>query len=206
MKRPLFLILACSLAAAGCSGSGNSANSADNSAAASNAAAPAASAAPESGGQSMPIDLPVYPGAVKSTIMGNMNATKCGHKETVETYTTPDSVKTVVDWYDSHIPNGIHIDSGKAFGGGKTMTSIEIVNPDGSNAVGVTQPHLPAGVTVPGMKANAVFIGIGKYDPPFNSEELQTMQALFGNDPAAKKDAAAKMRAKCGPNSVPAGI
>jgi hypothetical protein len=208
MKRSLFFVLACALAAAGCSGGSNSSNAADTSS--SNAAAPAASAAaesaaPESSSEPVPIDLPVYPGAKKSTMMGDMNMTKCGHKESVTTYVSDDDTKTITDWYASRIPNGISIDSGRLFGHGK-MTSVEIVYPDGSGAVGVTKLNLPAGTNVAGMKAASVFIGLGKYDPPFNGEELQTMKDLFGTDPAAQKAAAAKMRAKCGPNSVPAGL
>jgi hypothetical protein len=139
-------------------------------------------------------------------MLGDMNSVKCGHKETVVTYTVNADPKTVENWYASRMNGGIRIDSGKAFGAGQTMSSIEIVNPDGTSAVGITQAHLGAGVHMPGVTGNPTFIGIGKYDPALSSEELGTMEALFGPDPAAKKAAIAKMRAKCGPNSVPANM
>jgi hypothetical protein len=197
VKVPGLLILASLLAVAGCSGAANSSNSADTSSAASQAPAAASSEAPASG--EAVSALPLYPGAKKSAL-GNMKATKCGHKESVETYTVKADPKTVLDWYAARIPGGIQIDaSGLAHA---QMTSHEIVAADGSGAVGVTQ--VKPGLLTAAQGGGGIFIGIGTYDPPMNSAELQTMQAIFSKDPAAKKQAIAEMSARCGPASVKA--
>jgi hypothetical protein len=198
VKPSALIVLGFALAVAGCSGSNNTANQAssqDTNAAASGA--PTESSAPAAQTASGPI--PVYPGAAKSGLLGQMNQTKCGHKESVETYTTTADPKTVLAWYSQQIPGGIQVDAGRAF---KThiMTSVEIFAPDGASAVGVTQPNAAA----MGGKTQPVYIGIGTYDPPLSADEMHTMEDITGTDPAAKQRAIAAMKAKCGPESVKA--
>jgi Prokaryotic membrane lipoprotein lipid attachment site len=194
VKRPALIIIGLAFALAGCSGSSNTANQASSD---TNAAAPAESSAPAA--QAPSGAPPVYPGAKKSTLMGQMNSTKCGHKGSVSTYTTSDNLKTVLAWYTQQMPGGIQIDAGHTIGHG-LMTSIEIFNPDGASAVGVTQPNAAA----MGGKAQPVYIGVGTYDPPLSADEMHTMQDIMGTDPAAKQKAIAAMKAKCGPASVKA--
>jgi hypothetical protein len=195
VKRPALIIIGLAFALAGCSSSGNTANQATSQDA--NAAAPAESSAPAA--QAPAGAPPVYPGAKKSTLMGQMNSTKCGHKGSVTTYTTGDNLKTVLAWYTQQMPGGIQIDAGRTIGHGM-MTSIEIFSPDGASAVGVTQPNAAA----MGGKAQPVYIGVGSYDPPLSADEMHTMQDIMGTDPVAKKQAIAAMKAKCGPDSVKA--
>ena len=186
---------------AGCSGSSNTANQAssqDTNAAASSApAAPADSSAPAA--QAASAAIPVYPGATKSALLGQMNQTKCGHKESVTTYTVSADPKAVLAWYAQRMPGGIQIDAGRAFHT-HIMTSNEIFAPDGTSAVGVTQPSAAA----MGGKSQPVYIGIGTYDPPLSADEMHTMEDITGTDPAAKQKAIAAMKAKCGPDSVKA--
>ena len=199
MKPPALVILGLAFAIAGCSGNSNAANQAsspqDTSAAASSApAAPADSSAPAASAA-----IPVYPGATKSALLGQMNQTKCGHKESVTTYTVSADPKAVLAWYAQRMPGGIQIDAGRAFRA-HIMTSNEIFAPDGTSAVGVTQPSAAA----MGGKSQPVYIGIGTYDPPLSADEMHTMEDITGTDPAAKQKAIAAMKAKCGPDSVKA--
>ena len=194
MKPSALLILGLALAITGCSGNSNASNQASSQD--TNAAAPAESSAPAA--QTASAALPVYPGATKSTVMGTMNQSRCGHKESVVTYTVNADPKTVTDWYAARIPGGIQIDAARAFGGTHIMTSNEIFAPDGSIAAGISQPNAAA----MGLKTAPVYIGLGTYDPPLSPDELHTMQDITGTDPAAKQKAIAAMKAKCGPESV----
>jgi hypothetical protein len=203
VKPSALILLGLALAIAGCSGNSNSANSTsqDTNAAATTAAsaAPADSSAPA--GQSASAALPVYPGATKSAMLGQMNQTKCGHKESVTTYTiVSNDPKPILAWYAQRIPGGIQIDAGRAFRHKAIMTSVEIFEPDGSSVVGVTQPNA---ALMPG-KTQPIYISIGTYDPSLSADELHTMQDITGADPAAKQKAIAAMSAKCGPESVKA--
>lgn len=202
MKPSALVILGLALAVAGCSGSSNTAN--QTSSQDTNAAAPAAStAAAETSApaaQAASAAIPVYPGAAKSAMLGEMHQTKCGHKESVTTYTTSDDPKTVLAWYVQRVPGGIQVDAGRALKTHMLMTSTEIFSPDGASAVGVTQPNAAA----MGGKPQPVYIGIGSYDPPFSADEMHTMEDIMGTDPAAKQKAIAAMKAKCGPDSVKA--
>jgi hypothetical protein len=130
--------------------------------------------------------------------MGTMNASRCGHKESVVTYTISADQKTVVAWYAARMPGGIQVDAARAIGGAHIMTSNEIFSPDGASAVGVSQPNAAA----MGVKTSPVYIGLGTYDPALTADELHTMEDLMGTDPAAKQKAIAAMKAKCGPDSV----
>ena len=123
-----------------------------------------------------------------------MNQTKCGHKESVTTYTVSADPKAVLAWYAQRMPGGIQIDAGRAF---RThiMTSNEIFAPDGASAVGVTQPSAAA----MGGKSQPVYIGIGTYDPPLSADEMHTMEDITGTDPAAKQKAIAAMKAEMRP-------
>jgi hypothetical protein len=199
VKTPALLVLGFVLGIAGCSGSSNSANTQTTSAAveASSAAAPA------SPGEGAAGALPVYPGATKSAMLGTMDVNRCGHKVSVTTYTVNADVKTVTDWYAAHIPSGIRVDAGHALGAAALMSNTEIFQPDGSAAAGISQANAAALGQSAAGKPSPVYIGLGTYTPALSQDELQTMQALLGGDPAARKDAAAKMKVKCGPNSVP---
>jgi hypothetical protein len=201
VKPSALVILGLAFAVTGCSGSSNAANqpsSQDTNASA--PAAPAESSAPAA--QTGSAALPVYPGAKKSATLGMTNQSRCGHKESVVTYTVNADPKTVTDWYAARIPGGIQIDAARAFCGTHIMTSNEIFAPDGSTAAGISQPNAAA----MGVKTTPVFIGLGTYDPPLSPDELHTMQDITGTDPAAKQKAIAAMKAKCGPNSVPKGV
>jgi hypothetical protein len=198
VKPSALVILGFAFAVAGCAGSSNTANQASSAPADSSApVAPPDSAAPAA--QAPSAAIPVYPGATKSGLLGQMNQTKCGHKESVTTYTVSADPKTVLAWYAQRMPGGIQIDAGRAF---RThiMTSNEIFAPDGATAVGVTQPSAAA----MGGKSQPVYIGIGTYDPPLSADEMHTMEDITGTDPAAKQKAIAAMKAKCGPDSVKA--
>jgi hypothetical protein len=201
VKRPALLILGLAFAVAGCSGNSNSSNQASSQD--TNAAAPAAPSEPSApAAQNASAALPVYPGATKSTMLGLTNQTRCGHKESVVTYTVNADPKTVTDWYAARMPGGIQIDAARAFGGTNIMTSNEIFASDGSSAAGISQPNAAA----MGVKSTPVYIGLGTYDPPLTADELHTMQDITGTDPAAKQKAIAAMKAKCGPNSVPKSV
>jgi hypothetical protein len=192
VKPSALLVLGLAFAIAGCSGNSNASNQAASQD--TNAAAPAESSAPAA----QTAALPVYPGATKSTVMGTMNQSRCGHKESVVTYTVNADPKTVLAWYAQRMPGGIQIDAARAFGGTHIMTSNEIFAPDGSSAAGISQPNAAA----MGLKTAPVYIGLGTYDPPLSPDELHTMQDITGTDPAAKQKAIAAMKAKCGPASV----
>lgn len=199
MKPSALIITALALAVAGCSSSSNASNQAPSQeASAAASAAPADTSAPAAQTASAP--LQVYPGSTKSPTLGQFNQTKCGHKESVATYTTSDDPKTVLAWYSQRIPGGVQIDAGHAFKASVAMTSVEIFSPDGASAVGVTQPDAAA----MGGKTQPVYISLGSYDPPLSADEMHTMEDVMGRDPAAKQKAIAAMKAKCGPESVKA--
>jgi hypothetical protein len=201
VKPSALLILGLAFGIAGCSGSSNASNQA--SAQDTNAAAPATPAEPSApAAQTASAALPVYPGATKSAMLGTMNQTKCGHKESVATYTVNADPKTVLAWYSQRIPGGIQIDAARAFAHANRVlvSSYEIFSPDGSSAAGISQPNAAA----MGLKTAPVYLGLGSYDPPLSADELHTMEDITGTDPAAKAKAIAAMKAKCGPDSVKA--
>jgi hypothetical protein len=198
MKSPAFLILGLALAAGGCSGSSNSASSTQQSAAPEQPAA-AQAASPQSSEPVVTPDLPVYPGATKSAIVGNMTMTRCGHKLSIATYDATGDAKDISGWYATRIPGGIRVSMNRAMGAGASISSTEIFDPSGGRIATVT---LTSGSHMPGAPLH---VSLATVDPPFSPSELQTMQAVMGSDPVAKQKAVAAMTAKCGPNSVPHG-
>ncbi|MHB8434140.1 MAG: hypothetical protein ACYC8W_04560 [Candidatus Tyrphobacter sp.] len=181
MKRSILVILGISLAVAGCARGDSSSN---QSASTQQPTVAQATAAAQASG------LPVYPGATKMAAMANLTVTRCGHKIAVASYDVNASFDTVANWYSARIPGGIRVS--RTFPGGLRIT--QIFEPNGAGVAGVTQTPF-AGVT-------AVHVGLGTYEPALSSAELQTMQQVAGPDSPAKRQALARMSAKCGPASV----
>jgi len=197
MKRPVFLILGICFALVGCAGGGHSSSqsaSAQRSTANMETAATRASVA----------DLPVYPGATKMAYLGPTSFTRCGHKISVTTYDVNADAKSVSDWYGAHIPGGIRVTKDSTVAGGTGLTMTEIFEPSGVGVAAITQIHFAATSPSAGQHRGGagVHIGLGTYEPALSPTELQTMQAFMGSDPAAKQQAIARMKAKCGPNSA----
>jgi len=198
MKRPVILILVVGLALAGCS-KGGSSSSPDQSTA---PAQTSASQAAASQATEVPVttDIPVYPGATKNAMVGSMTMNRCGHKMSIATYdVSGNDAAAVTEWYADRIPGGIRLTKDTSMGGGVSMAMTEIVEPAGGRIATVTLTSAPASLHVPG---GALHVSLANIDPAFSPEELQTMQAAMGSDPAAKQQAIAKMKAKCGPDSV----
>jgi hypothetical protein len=202
MKRSILVILGIWLAVAGCargsSSSSQSASTQQPAVAQATAAAQASGAAPVSAGEAVASGLPVYPGATKAVYpgatkmaaMANVTVTRCGHKISVASYDVNASFDTVANWYSARIPGGIRVS--RTFPVGLTIT--QIFEPNGVGVAWVTQTHF-AGVT-------AVHVGLGTYEPALSPAELQTMQQVAGPDSPARRQALARMSAKCGPASV----
>ena len=140
-------------------------------------------------------NLPVYPGATESKLLGTMTVKRCGHNVAVTNYTVNAEVATVARWYAAKMPGAIRLGSGGS-GASALITNVEFFEPNGAEGAGITQPApntpgQPAGYTPP------VSIGLAKYSPPLDAGELKTMQGLLSSDPAARKAATAKMKARC---------
>jgi hypothetical protein len=194
--KSVFWVLGMALAVAGCGGSNNSSSTQAS-------AAPGASAQPSiPGGEAATPALPLYPGATKNALVGDMTLNRCGHKIRELTYDVKADGKTVTAWYADRIPGSIRIEMTNPLGGGASISSTEFFEPGGGAVATVSETHMPGDRTNP---AAGVHVTLGTLDPAFSSSELQTMQAAMGSDPAAKQLALAQMKAKCGPSSAPAG-
>jgi len=203
MKQAILVILGIWFAVAGCARGSNSSSQAASTqqptVAQATAAAQASGPVPVSTGEAVASGLPVYPGATKMVYpgapkigaMANVTVTRwCGHKVSVASYDVNASFDTVANWYSARIPGGIRVS--RTFPMGLKIT--QIFEPNGAGAAGVTQTHF-AGVT-------AVHVSLATYEPALSSAELQTMQQVAGPDSPAKRQALARMKAKCGPASV----
>jgi hypothetical protein len=141
--------------------------------------------------QAANVSLPVYPGAVKSKNPAlSVTANHCGHSVSNTVYTVDAGVKTVSDWYVAHVPGSAHVDF--ASSGGGTV----VFAPSGAAVIAISGSIAKSAATGP------VLLNLATYNPPLSSSERQMMQELIGGDSAAKQQASAAMKAKCGPNST----
>ncbi len=207
MKRPVFLILGVALGLAGCGGS----NSSSQSAAAQATAAASVAEAPAAAGAANPSDLPLYPGATKSAFDGSgVTLKRCGFTISTTMYDVNGAdAGTVTNWYVAHIPGGNRVDNKISMGNGASVAFTEILEPSGAAGAGVSftnMGNIPVPKTGPLKNAGGVHVVLVTYNPALTPDMMQEMHDAMGTDPAAKQAAIAKIRAKCGPNSVPVGM
>jgi hypothetical protein len=211
MKLPVILALGLAVAIAGCGGKGStSSQQATQTAAPASVASGGESAAatsPASSNANPVTTLPVYPGATKLATQFTKPMTFCSHKVTMTVYHVSDSPEKVSSWYASRMSGSTiaKIASPGAATSGQG-TSYFVVDSGGGFAAVVYQMHFGS------LEKQAQRLGMGKttiglnsYDPPLSSDEIALFKAGSGTDAAAKAQAAAQLKQKCGSNSFSVG-
>jgi hypothetical protein len=194
------------LTLAGCSGSHGSGN-AQQSTQQAPATQGVASTAPSSetaAAPAAPANLPVYPGATKSRSQMKTAMKICGSSVSLTMYEIRGTdAAPIAKWYDSRIPNAIHINinNPKSESSSTTETNYAIFEPDGSAGVMVLQMHFASPTLANAAKsigADKTTIGINSYNPPLSPDLMAQMQQGANGDAAAKAAARAQIKAKCG--------
>lgn len=187
-----FRLLIVTLAAAAvtaCSGQSASSTSSASAAPVTASAAPAVEPA-----------LPVYPGATKAPIQSVSQVTMCGHKMAMVMYKVVDPVDTVAAWYAGKMPDSkqIKVDHLR---NGIGMHDISVISADGATAAVVLRMIMPPALSKMAAKMNGgTTLGLVTYDPPFTQDELALYMRASNGDEAAKKEAMATFKDKCGKN------
>ncbi len=115
---------------------------------------------------------------------------------------------TVTNWYVARIPGGARVDSKTNMGSGASVTYTEIFEPSGAGGAGVSYTNMgniPVPKTGPLKNAAGVHVVLVSYNPALSPDLMQEMHDAMGSDATAKAAAIAKIKAKCGPDSVPVG-
>jgi hypothetical protein len=205
-------IVALALVACGGGSSSSSSSQASPGADAAAASAAPASAAPaaaasadsvgtEPPGQTADVDVPVYPGAVKMpTQVKPMKW--CGHTISMAVYHAPKAdLNSVMTWYASKLPGATKImDKTLSHGPSSSSQAAEMISGDGRQVAFGMEMHVSGLAAKYAADVDGTTISVGTYDPPISPDDLALMMKADQGDAAAKAQAIAAVKAKCGAN------
>jgi hypothetical protein len=205
MKRLSVLLAAALIAGLSACAGGSSTSSSASSAAPASSQAPAAQApvaATAAADNGATAALPVYPGAVKSTMQLTKSMLACGHKIAMTMYRVSDAnADKVGDWYAGQMAGSSEMRSDIS-AGPSSIHHVMVLNGDGTAGASIVDmPKLPPSMAKYAAKMGGIGgtqLAIATYDPGFSAEDQAMFKAAYTGDAAAKAAAKAQMKAKCG--------
>jgi len=201
MSKAILTAAVAALALAGCGGGSSSTQSASSAPAASEAPAAQATIGVSTAENAPVTTMPVYPGATKSPMQVTLPTTVCGHKMTLSMYRVAGaSADAVGDWYAGKLAGSTEMKN-DVNGGPATSHHVMVISADGSQGATVMELHLPAAMAKYAAKmpsGGGTMLALATYDPGFSPAEIDLYSRAFKGDKAAKAQAVADLKTKCG--------